>query len=65
MTIMRRTKAWRLSLRSLQFLDREPPPGDVPKKLADLVRAGAAALRTAWDRMYRNNPVSTEEDDDA
>ena len=30
-TIIRKTEAWRLALRTRQFLDREPDPAEIPQ----------------------------------
>jgi hypothetical protein len=64
-SLLNRTRTWRLGLRSFEFLDREPPPAEVPEDLLDHVRAHADRLRTEWDRMYPANPVAGAEDDDA
>lgn len=36
-TILRRTRAWRINLRTGQFMDRAPDPGDVPPELFEFV----------------------------
>lgn len=61
-TILWRTRAWRLDLRTGRFLDREPDPAEVPKGLLDVVRRHWPALQEAWDRMYPVNPVSGGEE---
>ncbi len=48
---------WRVSLRSFTFLDKKPPPGDVPGDLLDEIRSHLDDLRAAWNRMYPDNPV--------
>jgi hypothetical protein len=60
-TISHRTRRWRLGLRDGEFLDTEPDPADVPRDLVTTVRAKFPALRSAWDRMYPHNPVSSDE----
>jgi hypothetical protein len=59
-TIMRRTTAWRWSLRNGQFLDREPDPKQVPQELAAFVRGHQEMLRDSWDQMYPENPVASD-----
>jgi hypothetical protein len=50
-------RTWRIGLRDLEFLDRDPPPREVPPAIVDLVRANIHGLRRAWDEMYPENPV--------
>ena len=66
-SILRRTKSWRINLRTGQFLDIRPDPADVPQELLALIREESNWnwLRDQWDEMYPNNPVvSREEHDD-
>ena len=63
-TIMHKTRAWRLGLRDLQFLDQEPDPGEVPEELVREIEAHVDELRQAWDSIYPSNPVTTEADDE-
>ena len=62
-TIIRRTDAWRLDLRTGGFMDASPDPSVVPKELIELVKAEATwqQLCDEWDRMYPNNPVFEDE----
>jgi hypothetical protein len=60
-TILRKTLAWRLSLRDGAFLDAEPDPRQVPSALVREVRARFPLLRAAWDERYPDNPVNSEE----
>ncbi len=62
-TILHRTRAWRFDLRSERFLDKEPDPRVVPEEVVDEVRANLAPLRAAWDRMFPENPVFSQEPD--
>jgi hypothetical protein len=67
-TIIRRTKAWRIGLRAGKFLDDSPDPADVPEELIQQIRAEQTWQRLCdeWDRMYPDNPVAgheTEEDE--
>ena len=63
-TILRRTRAWRLDLRTGDFMDEVPDPREVPQAVVDTVRANWARLRAAWDTMYPENPVASPEDGD-
>lgn len=56
-TVLYKTRAWRFGLRDLEFLDRKPPPGDVPAELVALLTARLDELVAAWDEMYPENPV--------
>jgi hypothetical protein len=56
-TIRFKTEHWRFSLRSRQFLDKNPSPGQVPKELMTEVQAKIADLIKAWDARFPTNPV--------
>ncbi len=64
MSLMRGTRTWRIGLRSGAFLDREPDPNEVPPELIEEIQASWAELRAAWDAMYPENPVESEDDDE-
>jgi hypothetical protein len=55
-TILHRTRAWRYGLRRLEFLDREPPPREVPDEVIAAIHAGLEECRRVWDQMYPENP---------
>ena len=59
-TILHKTRAWRIGLRDGAFVDKEPPPGDVPDDLVHFVREHVGVLVAEWDRMYPENPVESE-----
>lgn len=61
-TIIRRTSAWRIDLRSGDFMDDDPDPADVPEKLIDLIKDEGTwqQLCDKWNEMYPNNPVSDD-----
>lgn len=61
-TVLRKRQAWRLSLRSGSFMDAVPDPAEVPRDLAAYVWAQRAGLCRAWDAMYPENPVFSQED---
>jgi hypothetical protein len=59
-TILNRARAWRFNLRSETFLDKEPDQKEVPKEVVDAIRANLVVLREAWDRIFPENPISSE-----
>jgi len=60
-TVLLRTDAWRLDLRTLRWMDKRPDPKLVPPELVELIQRNVAELIAAWDRLYPGNPVRTEE----
>lgn len=64
-TILRGTKAWRINLRTGEFMDDDPNPAEVPRQLVAFIKQQATwqRLRQEWDRMYPNNPVSSDEEE--
>jgi hypothetical protein len=65
-TIIRGTDAWRIDLRTGDFMDDDPDPADVPAELIELIlEAGTwQMLCDEWDRMYPDNPVAGEESEE-
>lgn len=63
-TIVRGTRAWRLSLRTGELLDHQPDPDDVPEALVAWVSEQVPALVTQWDAIYPENPVDSTGDID-
>jgi hypothetical protein len=63
-TILRGTKAWRINLRTGEFMDGDPDPTEVPNQIVELIEQKATwqRLQHEWDRMYPNNPVSSDEE---
>jgi hypothetical protein len=57
-----KTTVWRFGLRSTQFLDVEPDPGDVPRGLLRHLEDHLEEYVAAWDAMYPENPVASEEE---
>jgi hypothetical protein len=59
-TIIRGTDAWRIDLRTGEFMDDSPDPSEVPDELIELIEdeANWQLLCNEWDKMYPNNPVS-------
>lgn len=63
-TVIRGTRKWRINLRSrgrIEFLDRVPPPREVPRALLREIRAKWKTLCDAWDRKYPENPVASSD----
>lgn len=50
-TVLLRTRSWRVSLRDLTFLDRAPPPRDVPREIVDAIAGNLRRLQEARDAM--------------
>ena len=50
-TIIRGTDAWRIDLRTGEFMDDDPDPAKVPKELIDLIKNGKnwKQLGDQWD----------------
>ncbi|MEW4530814.1 hypothetical protein [Maioricimonas sp. JC845] len=65
-TILRSTDSWRINLRTGEFMDARPDPSEVPAEIIDLIREQNAwqQLCDAWDAMYPNNPVSSDDEDE-
>jgi 2'-5' RNA ligase len=63
-TIIRGTDAWRINLRTGQFMDANPDPSDVPQEIVDIVQDAETwqSLCDEWDRMYPDNPVSSDDE---
>lgn len=60
-TILCRTRAWRYGLRERAFLDREPPPREVPAEVITAVESQLDHIKVVWDQMYPKNPVGAQE----
>jgi hypothetical protein len=58
-TILWRTKAWRINLRTGEFMDAQPDPSDVPIKIVSLIKSDEnwSRLCEEWDKKYPANPV--------
>jgi hypothetical protein len=60
-TFLRKRQAWRLSLRAGAFMDSDPDPARVPRELLDHVWSRRADLHRAWDAIYPENPVFSQD----
>jgi hypothetical protein len=56
-SVIHKTRTWRIDLRRGRFLDHEPPPKAVPAALRRHISDNLPLLRDVWDRMYPENPV--------
>jgi hypothetical protein len=65
-TVLRKTQAWRLELRTGEFMDAEPDPADVPEALVSFIKEDARwqQLRDEWDSMYPHNLIESEEENE-
>ena len=63
-TVLRRMQSWRWGLRTRTFMDRVPSPRDVPEALLESMVDQHETLCQQWDRMYPENPVRMEQDDE-
>ena len=65
-TIIRGTDAWRINLRTGGFMDDSPDPSELPKELIELIKAEATWQRLCeqWNRMYSENPVAGDENEE-
>jgi hypothetical protein len=48
-------------------MDDSPDPSDVPAEVIGLIRGEATwqQLRDQWDRLYPDNPIAGEDDEEA
>jgi hypothetical protein len=65
-TIVRGTDAWRIDLRTGEFMDDSPAPTEVATELIELIRGEETwqELCNQWDQMYPDNPVVDEENEE-
>lgn len=59
LTILRRTQAWRVDLRTGEFMDTRPDPNDVPAEIITLIKVPDTwtLICSARDQKYPKNPV--------
>ena len=64
MTVLRAAKAWRINLRTGEFMDDVPDPSELPDEIIEHIKTEAnwKLLCEQWDRKYPANPVHGEED---
>lgn len=56
-TIVRRRKRWRISLREHGPMDKDPPYSDISDDVMDEVEANWDLLEKEWNKRHPNNPV--------
>ena len=56
-TILFKTKAWRINLRTRKFLDKDPPPSEVPSEILSAIDESWSTLQDEWNKMYPENPM--------
>lgn len=63
-TILQGTVAYRINLRTGEFMDEDPNPKDVPKELLSYLRSKDVwnQLCKEWDKKYPNNPVGISDE---
>lgn len=64
-TLLQRTQAWRINLRTGEFMDRQPDPSEVPEALIEFLKGDEVwkQLCEAWDRKYPGNKVGGASDE--
>ncbi len=68
-SVINGTNTWRISLRSGDFLDKEPDPDEIPEELLEYIKNGRLNdeqtvwewLCEKWDEKYPNNQVAVAE----
>lgn len=65
-TIIRGTEAWRINLRTGEFMDANPDPSEVPREVVELIMEEETWQQVCdeWDGIYPNNPVSGEDENE-
>lgn len=63
-TIYRKMRRWRLSLRTGAFLDLGDKWSQIERGVREAVEGGWTTLQDEWDRIHPDNPVQGQEDDD-
>jgi hypothetical protein len=64
LTILRGVRAWRINLRTGEFMDQRPDPADVPEELIAFIKADEnwEILCDEWNKKYPANPVHGDDD---
>ena len=63
-SVLQGQQCWRWGLRERAFLDKKPPPSDVPDDLVESLEGIYEEMCTEGDAMYPKNPVSSQEGND-
>lgn len=58
-TILQRTDAWRIDLRTGEFMDQQPDSANVPVELVEYIKSVKVwkQLCDEWNKKYPENPV--------
>lgn len=56
-TILKGPNKWRINLRSLEFMDKEPPARKVDSELVEYVRSKKDDLVREWNARFPHNQV--------
>ena len=62
-SIIHKSKSWRINLRTGLIMNETPPAKEVPKQLMEVIAEKRNQLIAEWDKMYPHNPVSSESKD--
>ena len=62
-TIYRKRRMWRLSLRSNDFLDPGDKWSQIKREVKEAIVEALPILEAEWDRIHPDNPVVGEDDD--
>lgn len=63
-TIYRKRRKWRLSLRDGNFLDRGDKWSQIDEQVRMAIEAAWDVLSAEWDAIHPDNPVRSQENDD-
>ncbi len=48
---------WRIDLRTMEFMDKNPPPRNAPDALVSIIRVNQVELVNQWNAKYPHNKV--------
>lgn len=61
-TILRGIQAWRLNLRTRQFMDQGDAWSQIDSGVKRAIEENWETLREQWDQMYPQNPIGEDDD---
>ena len=62
-TILLGMKAWRLDLRTREFLDRGDSWSQIDDGVRNAIETNWKTLQHEWDQRYPENPIGEDDDD--
>jgi hypothetical protein len=62
-TILRRFRSWRVSLRDGRFLDADDSWAEIDPEVRSVIQANWDEIIRQWDHRYPSNSVSSTDDD--